>query len=430
VATVSSLYQLSSAIDIYGHNPNLEEMLRRVNPAERLNLEKELATLPKKEESIEELCKALDGQDWQASIFQHEKYPYYALAALELGRIRPMQFATLMLFWSVAQHKPIVIPLFNPDSTVNIEARAFIAATLEGTDINIDDLFELMKDYPPSEQQIFVIADTQTEKTVSRAINEDLHLPFLSRAFGKRMISSLGLMQALLTVRFLDEAVTLNPVLGLSSTDDITYNVLHGTRDVAIPFPGISLPKKADGYLAPDADFPYHDTYHAYLLSSIPPQHRTLFLRIGQIMTNFAEDFSNLERRALRRAAWFFKDQEILIYLPERRQYLRFQSINDIFWKTVEDLLDYIDDKVIDPETCENLFVKIGTELDIDPSIQEGPGNICLEAMGQIGNEVLTAQISGDSPEKIEQIQLQLQRHPLIIIGKIWQKRLQIKDFA
>lgn len=73
-----------------------------------------------------------------------------------------------------------------------------------------------------------------------------------------------------------------NPVLGLSTLHDIRMGQFHGRRDMAFPFPGVKLPAEADGYPADEIEFTYHDLYHAWIVSFIPPAHRKAFMEVSK----------------------------------------------------------------------------------------------------------------------------------------------------
>jgi hypothetical protein len=60
-----------------------------------------------------------------------------------------------------------------------------------------------------------------------------------------------------------ESSVQLNIVAGLSSNEDIEKNGLIGTRDIAVHFPGVELPRHAHGKVAFWIYFTKHDLFHA-----------------------------------------------------------------------------------------------------------------------------------------------------------------------
>lgn len=273
-----------------------------------------------------ELCRALEKQDWNSSVFENpEVYAYCALKAVEKGKLDVEQFCTVMFYFSTTKHHKAeeigVIPLFI-EGQVNPEARDFIRQTMEFsggpaarvafgdgdiippylTETQIDEFFERMKKLPPSEQQFFLVPDKQPmesedkdfhpERTITQEINLSAGINIFCRTKGRiriRMIPSFGMMQTYLNTKF-ENPVQITPVIGMSTFKEIEKNGRTLTRDMAIPYPGNDLPDTADLYSASlTYDFIYHDFYHAIVASSIPLEH-------GQAAIHFAGIVSPLKK--------------------------------------------------------------------------------------------------------------------------------------
>ncbi len=111
-----------------------QEITRRATPKERKLLEATLASLPEKDQHIQELLIALEKADWNDPIFKNPLYPHYALEAVRQGKLSQDDYATVMIFWEMLQlHKAeeiTTVPLFNEDGTANEEAKELIKETL------------------------------------------------------------------------------------------------------------------------------------------------------------------------------------------------------------------------------------------------------------------------------------------------------------
>jgi hypothetical protein len=273
-----------------------QEITRRATPEERKQLEATLASLPEKDQHIQELLIALEKADWNAPIF---KNPHYALEAVRQGKLSQDDYATVMIFWEMRQlHKAeeiTTVLLFNEDGTANEEAKELIKETLihrkmPNTKLFLDDkqldlLFEKMKALPRLQQQIWIvphihepIIDAIPLKTLAEVSDEDM------------MVAPMGLMQVFLDVAFGKDSVKLNPVHGLSSWKDLRQNHLDGKRDYALRCPKIALPDKADAHYARDFYFGKHDFYHALLLCSIPKKIRQYFIAIYDSIQSTTKD--------------------------------------------------------------------------------------------------------------------------------------------
>ncbi len=279
--------------------------------------------------TINALCEDLKAGNW-ANILKKETLetlPLDALGAFERGSIIGEQFTTLMIYWAAFSQLPakdiIVQPLFDPNGEVNPNVKKWIKSTIglelgeESTlDTKLRIFFKKMKERPISEQSFLYIstdnysktkekldqkrADEESkatktskeellpkyERTISEAIAKGAkfnvlhHFSHLDASY--RMIASFSMMQRLLEAQRNKTTITITPVIGLSSVEDIRKNGLERTREMALPFPGIELPKTADLLSAPlDIDFVFHDFYHSMVVNAIPDEWRKKFIEVA-----------------------------------------------------------------------------------------------------------------------------------------------------
>jgi hypothetical protein len=318
------------------------EITRRASIKEQQTIARQLNSLNQGSQAsaVETLVDSIQHQCWEKIDFKNRNVPFYALEALRQGKISPHQFGTLQLFWSacgywnrtIDNQFVFKIPIFLADGSINPQAKELIQQTVSSSKSiemteEMTEFFEEMKKQPRSEQFFLLIPKSHesNQPTVLDRINE-IGFNVFGRCTRRRvqyveeMIPSFGMMQAFLNVKYKEQAITLNPVLGLSSLEDLEN---LDRRDVALSFPGVTLPEKADGFLAPAHQFSWHDFYHAYYGSSIPKNHRELFNQLGLI----AKDCG------LEKLREFFVDREFKSYKqlnPDPKK------LTETFWKTVE----------------------------------------------------------------------------------------------
>lgn len=339
----------------------------------------------------------------------------------------------------------------NPENALKIleETTKSITPIYLLSNEQLEELFQEMSKLPKSEQQFFVVPDKgeynpsilgalpPLKRTIRQALYYDVGFNVFSRLeHGKRMIPSFGLTQAFLYVKFASDAVKMNPVLALSSAEDIYENGINGERDYALHFPGIELPIKADLLLAPEDEFRYHDFYHAYLTSCGPRTIRPCSLQAAYIIDHFflvpgRRDYEGI--KALR-------DTFINMELAKFRYELQtsHSNINDLFWSQIESEF-IVNQPPISPGIAEETEMKIaaaiGWELPLMEEILEGPKNAYLESMKRTDKilEALKAQ-QDKLPEseyklkimpQISNFERQKRLSLLNIIDNIWQERIK-----
>lgn len=183
--------------------------------------------------------------------------------------------------------------LFLEDGQPNDAAIKMIRlAALEADYLDDEQMLEFlneMKKAPVSERSFFEVPNIQfdtsnsSEHTIVTIILKTAKINAFSK-FGsvvpKRMIPSLSMMQAYLKVKFGENAVKINPVLGMTNPKEMDK---VDSRDMALQFPGVKLFSYADNYRAPWYDFTYHDFYHAIVCSSIPRAYRIELIELGKL---------------------------------------------------------------------------------------------------------------------------------------------------
>lgn len=275
---------------------------------------------------VSALCDFLAKGDWEGIIesykekegVQPDDLAIDALGAFHDKRISLEQFCTLIFRWSLGKDFPgeeiQTIRLFDKAGNINPSAEEFIVQTLKASGsekgkyvfLNKDEIarfFEKMKLLPESEKVFFCLktkpvplfdllaaacAISDNTRTITEEVRDSIGVnvfnTFTVNEETYRMVPSLGMMQQFLLVHSGDlQAVKIAPTIGLSSRQDIENNGMNGTREMALPFPGITLPKESDLVLAPyDVDFWAHDFYHAIIASQIPSKARKAFIDVSK----------------------------------------------------------------------------------------------------------------------------------------------------
>lgn len=271
------------------------ELTRRLSNHEEALINSKLKSLT--DEGIEELAKEINsGHPWEEEkCINRTDMSYCALAAVQSELIKPTQFASLMLYWSTIQSKDFIKShrLFKGNEIDSSSFQLLKKTHLDALDLSLmeeeyKEFFKRMRELPVSEQQFFEISN-QDKDTILNALAESEFNVFGRIDGTKRIIPSVGMMQVYLDVKFKSNAVKINPVIGLSSLEDIRKNGLKSERDVKFPFPGLSLPL-ADGYSAEDYRFPIHDFYHSTIASCAPAKEREFIISTSDTIKNYLDD--------------------------------------------------------------------------------------------------------------------------------------------
>lgn len=273
------------------------------------NYKKWLDIAAERSKEVEELCDNLVLGQWETILNAYksdsENLAIDGLKAFHGGKITVEQFTTITFAYSIIKEHPEikihVCPLFDHNGLPNAQAKNIISETLKPTGIlkgkepfltrdQIVDFFKKMRSESLSEQNFFFIESKETlnkTRTITEGITDGTGVNvfnyFNLNDNTYRMVPSFSMMQQFLNAVGKKNAVTITPVIGLSSIEDILYNGKNSTRDLALPFPGITLPKEADKHSAPASiDFINHDFYHAIVTSYIPPICREAFIAYAE----------------------------------------------------------------------------------------------------------------------------------------------------
>lgn len=278
------------------------ELTRRIKSSEEHKINAKLASLLDVDKKIDELIQALVSKspwEFDETCINHEDMPYIALLAVQNKLIEVQQFATLMLYWSVVQDTGSAASiqscrLFEEPGTElfqNLHSDYYDEEpVLDLVPKEYKEFLEKMKSLPVSEQQFFLIEDDKRHSILK--VLELNNFTVFGQINRHLMIASMGMMQTYLNVKFKSQAVDLNPVLGLSSVEDIRKNSLKNTRDIAFHFPNVSIPDKADNHSALWHRFTRHDFYHGVIVSCAPAAERSLLILTSDAVKNYLAENS------------------------------------------------------------------------------------------------------------------------------------------
>lgn len=254
----------------------------------------------------------------QDSFMRDEMFPYTVLQALKNGEISSLSFGTLMKLWGrmkevlPAIYQPEFIPLFLNDGSKNPRAIDCLRKCLNSSTIlpNItkkssvqlrEEIFKQAQNLSRFDQG-FYFTKNRTDKTryiddpnplnraeyfsnhtITQEVKKGTGLHFLDfpAQSSHEIVAGFELEQVCLNVYF-PKPVRINPVIGMSSVDDIRQCSLQRYRDVQIAFPENELPQKADCLPAPSSlDYVFHDEYHCMRSSRVTPSETNTTVKIG-----------------------------------------------------------------------------------------------------------------------------------------------------
>jgi len=317
-------------IPYHTYNSRFEQTTRNLE-----NIDEMLADYDLGNKKCQEFVADINKGEWDAVLsgFEVDEFPKIALWAFREGLISEGQFATTAFLWSILQHHDkaeIQIRPFDTEENLELLKSTFStvsksrAATLmsqirsrkgKQPDKNLTTFIENVHKLPYSEWQFFLIPDIDPVETIKastdssqemddilsgrRSISQELMKGPGINIFGRvkidgenfRIIPSFGMMQAFVSAYTKEEnAVTINPVIGLSSIEDIRDNGITDSRDMRLPFPDVSLPDMADELRCDLAyDFFYHDFYHAIMASCIAPESRRDYIAFYDAVKSLAD---------------------------------------------------------------------------------------------------------------------------------------------
>jgi hypothetical protein len=297
------------------------ELMRRITPEERKQIEDKLRDLPAVDNTIAELREVIKNNNLKSPIFQNPDYPFYALLAVKTGKIPLAEFVTIMFFWTQNVKDgsfPIEsISLFLNNGEVNPKARQVLKETLEHVkniqkfseeqlETLIDEILEKMRSAFPLEQQFFIESKESKIQSLFNFIlqkqpPQKIYSGFSDYLWGFQdwhnkyfMMPSCTLMQTFQDVLFKENAIRMNFVLGLSSERDIAKGVVYSSRDVAVHFPFVDLINEADLLKAPGNYFTKHDEFHASQCGATGRLHRMFWTRMAHVLSDIDKGLSDL----------------------------------------------------------------------------------------------------------------------------------------
>jgi hypothetical protein len=421
------------------------EVVRRASEKEKAALEAKLASLPDKQKWIQKLLSALKEGHWQSPIFQTKDYTCYALEALKQGKLTQEAFATVQIFWEVQQAHPKkdieASPLFKKDGSVNEDARSWIKETFRArgayqkkskdafflSEPQIDQLFEEMRSLPKAEQTIWKVPDNLKIKGLELTISQRIYAIginiFGRPRFGKtRLVPTLGLMQSYLNVKYGSNAVKINPVLGLSSDDDLRKNGVEDKRDMGLHHRAVLLGNIADSFAAPWYDFLYHDFYHAIVISSIPKELRRVYIKIFDILEKTIHVHGIKKNTLSEISLIVLRDRYLDMEFPDSNELKKSTtSPNDIFWqhftRTFASWLGIETAGAVDKIT---VLKEIMQYLAAIPALKEGPVKLYAQVNAEVDRMIKNA----DSSEGVEFWETQRDTHPATLIYLLWKQAI------
>lgn len=334
--------------------------------------------------------------------FKSPQFHLYALFALKQGRITQHQFGTLMTFDTARKYVETlaflptvsgsprtvkILPIFSGKqisshmtyllhSCLTLwEVRVAEWNWLEKGDVDdqlpvifenkrfircSDKIFQrfldLLETLSESEKTFLLHEDTEyCEKglerysandigSVSYVINFRTGINILSRVtignIRYRMIPSFGMVQAFIKALNPIDPIILNPVLNISSLDDIRSNGLLRMRDCLLCSPFSAPVTEADSHLVFGIDYTYHDWYHGVKANGMPALHHQLLVDIFDCIEN------------LRKLTGFGKFRFLLIDAEHMRYPLRREVgenqelLGKIFWTTIAEGLTLIEKRL------------------------------------------------------------------------------------
>lgn len=280
---------------------NYREVLRNLSVEQLAAVEKQLQDLSDKEHATRDLAGTLNttGQ-YVASEREGNLYSYYALAALRAGLISLAQFATTRMYDAIQPEQSV--SLFTSDGAVNPLAQQNILDTLGpfSSEDFIMCFFDEMRKCPKSEQQYFIIASNlacEQEHVSIIDIFQQMGFEQLRHiAPNMRMVPSFSMMQKILELRCKKSVVTMCPAIGMSTLEGIANSERRDRRDCFLPFPTVENPTIVDYRCAlQPIDVTYHDFFHAFVLSHIPPHFRKAFIRLAEEVLKLSQETSDPE---------------------------------------------------------------------------------------------------------------------------------------
>jgi hypothetical protein len=243
------------------------------------------------------------------AFFSDKKFPFIILKALQLGILSVFEFASLQTWHEVYNEQKLLNPetnpqlykLFNTDNSYNETAWEIIISTIESCNnslnknvlqINSSEIISTLKQQSPSNSAVnncFILFPLATaidnNSLYKRLLNSGMK--FFAIYQNNRISASITLCQNFLNATFINNLCKINPVIGISTPQDIRDSAYCLLRDFAIPFPSHPFPQKVHGYLVKEIlEFQLHDIYHVFHMCLMTPEAIKFYLTIGDALLN------------------------------------------------------------------------------------------------------------------------------------------------
>lgn len=296
---------------------NYSEFTRRLSLEIIKNINSEMDNISSNE--VDEFIKLLNNTEnifYNNKLIYNQKFPYFLLKSYLNGKISLSFISSMLVLWKCSQEFLTIENLrkYNPRFVkLNIKNTSATATLLDYCDfisnLNLEVskldlanyLSEKIKSLPDFEHGTWVFDNFErSDNSIADRINETINSSFLCRVIKnsdkensenslikyREIIPNFSLIQIILN-KIIGNPVSINLVLGISSVEDIHIGTKFRYRDIAIPFPGVNIPKVADGYSAPTIiEFLKHDLYHC-LKSSLTSRNETFeYLYIAERFEN------------------------------------------------------------------------------------------------------------------------------------------------
>ncbi|WP_257263975.1 hypothetical protein [Endozoicomonas sp. ONNA2] len=310
-----------------GHAKVFKEVVRRIKTDQQsLIMDKVNDITPQQLEQIAQCCRNPEEITTKHRCFlQSDTFAYAALRAFREKKISRNEFATLVTLQGVyleGEHiKPFEIvhhKLFDDKGNVNgvhrdiifdslVRSKGFFLPSsfdVDSFDVDsiLSNMLRLLENASPVEAGFWsckyptVSGEDKGQITIKKALSSrHFNVLFIDCEWSGWMICpSITLRQAFIDSFCQNEAHIINPVIGISSPEDIRTGSLKRYRDMAIPFPGHPLPKIAD-YLSARLilEFMQHDFYHAVRASMLKNADIDLIIAIAGVVRKIQMAFGN-----------------------------------------------------------------------------------------------------------------------------------------
>ena len=246
------------------------------------------------------------------AFFSDKKFPFIILKALQLEILSVFEFASLQTWHEVYNEQKLMHPkaspqlynLLNTDNSYNEAAWEIIISTIESCNhslnkdviqINNSQVVSTLKQQSHSNSAIdncFILfpLSTAIDKNGLYKSLMNSGIKFFSVYNNNRISVSMALYQEFFNATFANNLCKINPVIGISTPQDIRDSGYRLLRDFAIPFPNHPFPEKVHGYFVKEIlEFQHHDIYHVFHMCLMTPESIKFYLTIGDALLSLRD---------------------------------------------------------------------------------------------------------------------------------------------